>query len=69
MRPTFVDTFVTEAGIDLGRPAEDPRPGRSESYREWRRTRVLFMRSPWDEDRVTVPGVEDLPAQRTGVDP
>ncbi len=68
MRPMFADTIVTEAGIDLDHPAES-RADSAEAYREWRRTRVLFMHSVSEADRAVVHGVADLPAQRTQLDP
>ena len=74
MRPMFADTIVTEAGIDLdlvGRDGPEARAeGRSDrraraaDYREWRRTRVLFMHSVSEAERAVVSGVADLPAQR-----
>jgi hypothetical protein len=71
MRPMFVDTILTEAGFEM--PAEDralrdDRADRSEAYREWRRTRVLFMHAVSEAERAVVSGVADLPAQRRGAD-
>ena len=64
MRPMFVDTIVTEAGIDLDHPERTtPRERRAQAYREWRRTRVLFLHSVSDAERAVVHGVADLPAQ------
>ncbi len=64
MRPMFADTVVTEAGVDLDGPDPTrPPASRPEAYREWRRTRVLFMHSVSDAERAVVPGVADLPAQ------
>ena len=79
MRPMFADTIVTEAGIDLdlaghesprtGSQRRSDRPGRAADYREWRRTRVLFMHSVSEAERAVVPGVADLPAQCRRTDP
>jgi hypothetical protein len=74
MRPMFVDTILTEAGFEM--PAKDralrvdraDRADRSEAYREWRRTRVLFMHAVSEAERAVVSGVADLPAQRRGAD-
>jgi hypothetical protein len=79
MRPMFVDTILTEAGFEM--PAEDralrvdradradrSEAYRSEAYREWRRTRVLFMHAVSEAERAVVSGVADLPAQRRGAD-
>lgn len=69
MRPMFAATIVTDAGTDLEHPDTANRSGsearrdRSEAYREWRRTRVLFMRSESAAERAVVHRVADLPAQ------
>jgi hypothetical protein len=78
MRPMFADTIVTEAGIDLDLVGRDgpeahaegrsDRRARAADYREWRRTRVLFMQSVSEAERAVVPGVADLPAQRRRAD-
>ena len=75
MRPMFADTIVTDAGIDLDRPDPEDRPlsasgaDRAAAYREWRRTRVLFMRSVSEAERAVVSGVDDLPGQQRRADP
>jgi len=74
MRPMFVDTIVTEAGIDLEHPDARSRPDaattrdRASAYREWRRSRVLFMHSVSEAERAVVDGVADLPSQRRSAD-
>jgi hypothetical protein len=68
MRPIFVDTVLTDAGLET--PVKDVvvRADRSAAYREWRRTRVLFMHSVSEAERAVVNAVADLPAQRRGAD-
>jgi hypothetical protein len=74
MRPMFADTIVTETDFDdLARSHGDggdrvDRSARAEAYREWRRTRVLFMQSVCEAERAVVHEVADLPAQRRGAD-
>lgn len=68
MRPTFVDTVVTEAGIRLeAERSREDRPDRvatDAAYREWRRSRVVFMHPEADRFRQQEPGT--VPEQRDG---
>ena len=71
MRPTFADTAVTEAGIRLeaerSREERDNQPDRvatDAAYREWRRSRVVFMHPEADPLRQQEPGT--VPEQRDG---
>jgi len=68
MRPRFADTILTEAGFEAPAESRAVRGDRSEAYREWRRTRVLFMHSVSEAERAVVHGVDDLPAQRREAD-
>jgi hypothetical protein len=75
MRPTFVDTVVAESGIRLepdlsvddresreDREEHEDRVVTDEAYREWRRSRVVFMHPEADPYRQQEPGA--VPAQR-----
>jgi hypothetical protein len=68
MRPRFADTILTEAGFEEPAATRTARGDRAEAYREWRRTRVLFMHSVSEAERAVVHGVGDLPAQRRRAD-
>jgi len=71
MRPKFVDTIASEAGIELDEAGPDTRSraAKAEAYDEWRRTRVVFMHPCSDLTLPLTPSHGDLPLQRDGAAP
>ena len=71
MRPKFVDTIASEAGIELDEADPDARSrtARTAAYDEWRRTRVVFMHPSSDLTSPLTPSHGDLPLQRDGAAP
>ena len=71
MRPKFLDTIASEAGIELDEVAPDAtsRTMKAEAYEEWRRTRVVFMQATSDLTSPLGSSRGDLPLQREGTAP